>query len=121
MIKQINIGNWWGALMTLAGRLNIYISMINMVLISFFAYPSVSSFIVNNTGISIPFWAFILIIIITPFVVMVFEYKFGLPSFIAFNNEQAWRHDNPIRKDIESMQRDITEIKRILIDIKQPK
>jgi hypothetical protein len=121
MIKQINIGNWWGALMTLAGRLNIYISMINMVLISFFAYPSVSSFIVNNTGISIPFWAFILIIIITPFVVMVFEYKFGLPSFIAFNNEQAWRHDNPRRKDIESMQRDITEIKRILIDIKQPK
>jgi hypothetical protein len=124
IIKQTNIGNWWGALMTLAGRLNIYVGLINLVLISFFAYPTVSGFIVNYTGISIPFWIFILAIIIIPFIIMGLEYKFSLPSYIAFNNQQAYAHDNPIRRDIEDMQKDITEIKGILeklLDLQQQK
>ncbi len=114
MIKQTNIGNWWGAIMTLAGRLNIYVSMMNLILIAFFAYPSVTGFIVNYTGIVIPFWLFILVIILSPFIIMILEYKFSLPSYIAFNNQQAYAHDNPIRKDIEDMQEDITEIKGLL-------
>ena len=118
MIKQINIGNWWGALMTLAGRLNIYYSTISLVLVAFFAYPTVSGFIVNYTGISIPFWIFILIVILAPVVVMILEYKYSLASYIAFNNEQAYKHDNPIRRDLVKLQKDSTTTKK---DIKEMK
>ena len=114
VMKQKNIGNWWGALTTLAGRLGAYVSLINLVLITFFAYPTVSGFIVNYTGISIPFWIFMLIIFLSPFVIMIFEYKFFFPSFMAFNNQQAYRHDNPIRRDLEILKKEVAEIKEIL-------
>lgn len=113
-MKQVNIGNWWGMLITLAGRLGTYVSMINLVLIAFFAYPSVSVFITNLVGIVLPFWAFLLIVIALPFVAMIFEYIFGLPSFITFNNQQAYKHGNPMREDIEILKEDTRKIKEKL-------
>jgi hypothetical protein len=113
-MKQRNIGNWWGAFMTLAGRVSAYVSIINLVLLAIFAYPSVSGFISSYISIVIPFWAFMLIIVLLPFTMMMFEYIFGLPSFIAFNNQQAYKHGNPIRIDIEILKEDATEIRKIV-------
>jgi hypothetical protein len=119
MIKQTNVGNWWGAIMTLAGRLGTYVSMINLVLITFFAYPSVSGFIFGFIGITVPFWLFILMIFISPFIIMLFEYKFGFPSLVSFNNQQAYKHGNPMRDDIEKLQKDVAEIKEDVAEIKE--
>ena len=109
-MKQVNIGNWWGAVMTLAGRISGYVSMINLVLLAFFAYPSISGFIVNYTGIVIPLWLFMVCIVLLPFVMMILEYVFGLPSFIAFNNQQAYKHNNPVRVDIEILKKDVKKL-----------
>ena len=113
-MKQINVGNWWGMFITLAGRLGTYYSMISVVLIAFFAYPSVSTFVTNFIGISFPFWAFLLVIIVLPFIAMVLEYIFGLASFVAFNNQQAYKHGNPMREDIEILKEDTRLIKEKL-------
>ena len=38
------------------------------------------------------------------FVVAVLVYKFALPSYFSAMNDQAYRHDNPIRRDIKQLQ-----------------
>jgi hypothetical protein len=56
-------------------------------------------------GISIPFWSFGAVILIGVVVVLLSEYKFSTPSQQAFANEQFWKHDNPMRVEMENAEK----------------
>jgi hypothetical protein len=118
-LKQVNIGNWWGMLVTLLGRVGFYAQMVSLILVAFFAYPSVSTSVDSWFGIAMPFWLFLLIIVLLPFIGMIFEYIFGFPSFIAFNNQQSYKHGNPLRVDIEILKADSVENKKDMEKIKE--
>jgi hypothetical protein len=110
MIQQKNVGSWWGALMMLAGRLASYATFITLGLTVLYSYPTVSSAIHSITGFDLSIWGLILLIIMILVLVMFMEYKFSIAAITAFNNAQWYKHDNPMRKDLELIKKQNIEI-----------
>jgi len=47
-------------------------------------------------------------------VAMILEYMFILPSQIAFLNWQVYTHNNPIRRDLEEIKKELNSLKKIM-------
>lgn len=109
-IRQTNVGSWWGALMMLLGRMASYATFITLGLTVLYSYPTVSNAIYMVIGISLTIWQLVLLIILGLIVFMVIEYKFSIAAITAFNNSQWYKHNNPMRRDLELVQKQNTEI-----------
>jgi len=91
----------------------VYLSMINFALIAPTAYAVLKPSIVGIIP-WMSFGVFIGILVGIVLVVMFLEYKFMMPSHIAFLNEQKYKHESPIRLDLEEILRRIKEMERKL-------
>lgn len=118
-IRQTNVGTWWGALMTLGGRINSYVSLINLGLLLIFSYSSVADIVFKITGIQFTLWGLMLVIFIILCAVMVIEYKFSLASIASFNNNQWYKHDNMMRRDLENIKEQNQQIKEDIVKLMQ--
>ena len=65
-------------------------------------------------NISIPFWTFVLIIAVFAISILIFEWKVTIPSAVKFTNSQTYKHENPIRRDLEIIKEDMKLIKNKL-------
>lgn len=109
ILGQKSSGRSWGVFAQAAGQVAIFVGVMNLFLITATAYNTTLKEWLIQQGIDIGFWVFALVIlglILAAFMVM---WKFALPSYYSSINEQLYRHDNPIRKDLE-------ELKKILTD-----
>ncbi len=104
VFKQRNIGRQWGIIANIAAQLSIFIAMLNLILLVTTAYNTTLSGWFRTYGIPINFVTFIGLIVLLLFVAAVLAYKFALPSYFSAMNDQAYKHDNPIRKDIKKVQ-----------------
>ena len=105
VFKQKNLGQQWGVFATLAGQLSIFIAMINLLLLITTTYNTTLRGWFQAYGIPLNFWTFVGLIALLLTIAASLLYKFALPSFFSFLNDQAYRHDNPIRQDIELVQK----------------
>jgi len=96
-----------GGLKLLLARSSFYISILNFLMLA-----STSYVVVIKKYFYIPFWLFLLCMILIVIGAMIFEWAIMLPSEIAFTNWQTYEHNNPIRADLESIKRDLEELKR---------
>lgn len=115
IFKQTNIGNWWGAFRNLGSYVSFYITFINFFVLLINTY--ILGFLVK-ANLPIPIW---LVIVIVAFVfisllviAMIFEHKYTVPSFMTYWNQQFWRHKNPLRDEIEKMQKQLDRIEKEL-------
>ena len=113
-IGQKNMGQQWGVFAQTAGQLSIFIGVINLLLLSATAYNTTLSAWFTAYGIPLNFWMFMCIIAFLLVVTSVVLYKYALPSFFSFFNDQFYRHDNLLRHDIELLKKDNKAILEIL-------
>jgi hypothetical protein len=96
--EQKKASPFWGGIKDILGRAMFYIGIINFILIMVTAY---------HTSIKdmmpIPFWTFFLVLSVLLFVVMIFEYVVMLPSSVVFSNRQSYKHENPMRDDMNKI------------------
>lgn len=97
-----------GASHDIYGRGSFYIGFVNTVMMFgvFFATVIIPTPALN--WISLPM--FFLIVLIAGITAAFIIWKILIPQMIAYGNYQGYRHDNPIRKDLE-------EIKQLLKDL----
>ena len=112
MFKQKNLGQQWGVFATLAGQLSIFIAMLNLLLLITTAYNTTLRGWFEHYNVPLNFWTFTGLVALLLIIAACLLYKFALPSFFSFLNDQAYRHDNPIRGDIEKLQKSVDELSK---------
>lgn len=93
--EQKKASPFWGGIKDILSRAMFYISIINFILIMVTAYHTSIKDI-----IPVPFWTFFLVLSVLLFAVMIFEYVVMLPSSVVFSNRQSYKHENPMRDDM---------------------
>lgn len=104
IFKQQYLGKQWGIVALSAGQLAIFVGIINLLLNSVEAFDNIEAWL-QQVGISISFWMFLGVIILGLLVVLLFMFKFALPSFWSVFNDQFYRHNSLFRKDIEAIKK----------------
>jgi small-conductance mechanosensitive channel len=112
--RQKKVGTFLGGLKELLGRTIFYVSIINFLLLMVTAY-----YTTLRNFIPIPFWTFFLILIAIVIVALILEYTIILPSSIAFMNIQAYKHENPLRDDVQEILRRMEKIEEDIKKIKE--
>jgi len=97
-----------GGIKNLFSRTAFYISIFNFCMLCGVSYQ-----IVIKEYFSIPLWIFIICALFMVVIAMVFEYTIMMPSEIAFTNEEVYKHNNPIRRDLEEIKKDLDYLKKI--------
>lgn len=59
----------------------------------------------------ISLWGFVIIIVVGLFGWMAIYYVIIMPSMIQFGNRQGYTHGNPMREDIETIKKELKDIK----------
>lgn len=103
IFKQHKGGNAWGHLMQVAGQVGYVITVVNLCLLII-----TTSTLLQTRGIMAPVWLLGLLAVIVIGSAGVVIFKFGLPSFFGAWNQQFYKHDNPMRKDLEEIKRYLT-------------
>lgn len=88
-------------------RVAFYISAVNTVMIFGVFYATVIIPTPALNWITLPM--FLIMVLSVVLVVAIIVWKMLIPQLIAYGNYQGYRHDNPLRKDLE-------EIKQLLKD-----
>lgn len=112
--EQKKVSPFLGGLKELFSRVMFYAGIINFILIVVTAYHTSIKDITP-----IPFWVFFLTLIIGLFIAMVFEYVVILPSSISFSNRQSYKHDNPIREDMNKILKKLDDIENEIKILKE--
>lgn len=113
IFRQHNIGNWWGAFKNVAAGATMYITIINLLLLTVTAYGTTIAPWMQGKGLNIPFVAFLGIMFLGVMLVFAFEYKVSMPSLFSFWNDQWWKHDNPIRRRMDKMDKRLKKIEDV--------
>ena len=100
-MKQVNTGKFIGGLLDTMNRMAIFISMGNTLLIIVTFY--------NTNGIGLlkrvlPFmnlWWFLLFIGLLTIMIMALVYFVITPSYFHFYSSQFYKHNSPIKRDLE--------------------
>lgn len=99
VLKQHNVGIWWGALKNTISESSFVITVFNMIMLVPTFYVTVVSPWCLDNGIQFPFWIMVVAIMAVGVIVLLVQYKIFTPSSFAFWSDQFWSHgDNPISK-----------------------
>ena len=96
-----------GASHDIYGRVALYISAVNTVMMFGVFYATVIIPTPALRWITLPL--FILVVLIALLVAAIVVWKIIIPQTIAYANYQGYKHDNPLR-------RDIAELKQLILD-----
>jgi hypothetical protein len=107
---QHKTGRSWGYLVQVASQTSILVSVVNLCLIAVTAYSTTISPWLLERGMIIPFWFFVAGLSMLILVMALVLYKFAVPSYFNAFNEQFYKHDNPLRDDIELIKKTQAEI-----------
>jgi len=106
--KQRETGTVIGGILTLLQRCQFYFSLLNfLMMLATFYYTTMRHFI------PIPFILFLLAMSALLLFVMIVEYVWLYPSFVAFQVTQAYKR-NPLVKDVEELKKEIKEIRKMI-------
>ena len=104
-MKQFNTGKWWGMLMQIVQQESVLINGMTL-LISIITAGSV----LQIRGYEVPIWMLVIIGAVVIILGGVAIYMLGMPSYFSAFNDQFYKHDNPMRRDIEKLQADSDKI-----------
>jgi hypothetical protein len=108
LLKQTNVGTWWGAFRNLGSYITFYLTFVNFFLLLMSWYVLINPELVKR-GIAIPLFVFMLISIVGMVVVMVLEHKYTVPSFFTYWNQQWYQHGNLLKERLDVRDKEINE------------
>lgn len=102
-LRQIKGRIWFGRLKVTFSRVGAYVSYINflMLILTFYTIKGY-----KYASLEV----FLLIAVIGIAVIGLFDYFIMLPSEIAFGNEQATKHQNPIYDEVKEIKKKLEEM-----------
>ena len=119
-LKQYKLG-WVGGFKDILTMVIFYMSMISFSLIVITAY---------NTGLRdwlliyfpwMKIYIFFGVFLLIALFAMIIEYKFVYPSFYAFRSQQEYKHQSPLRKDLNKCLEKLDKIIKEVEEIKAEK
>jgi len=118
ILKQHDVGIWWGALKNTISESSFIITVFNMImLIPTFYVTALAPWALQN-GIEIPFWIVIVSVIVAGVLVLLVQYKVFTPSSFAFWAKQFWEHgDNPIIKKMEEQDNRLDKMEKMIEEL----
>lgn len=130
IFKQRKIGSFIGMIKIIAGNLSPYASYLSIALMGITSYYTTISPLAAEWGIYLPFWLFVIILMLIISCGGLLEWVYMMLSYYRASNEQAWEAGGPLQDKIASLEKDniemkgmlhqnsvdIAEIKRILLD-----
>ena len=124
ILRQHNIGIWWGGFKNVAANVMAYVTFLNLIFVAPVAYTMVVDPWLEERGLSLPFFSFMGILFLGLALIFVLEFKVSIPSIYHFWNEQWWQHKNPMRKEMASqkkrlkgMEKDLGELKSMIMEL----
>lgn len=114
MLKRL--GTLWGKIKITAGLIGLYINGFNFILLTITAYPVVSEWL-HQRQIAIPFWQYEGVMLAVIAIIMYVEYKLSMSGYYRASNELSWKHDNPIRKELEEVRKENAELKGLVLSL----
>ena len=107
LFKQNNkLGKTWGYIMQVATQAGVVFQIITL----FMQIITLSS-VLQLRGMYVPVW---LIALLSAFIIVtsgIIIFKLGNPSYFSAWAEQFYKHDNPMRKDMEEIKEAIKALK----------
>lgn len=100
-------GTWLGGLKTIVIHSIFYVNLANFGLVALTAYNTT---IKPYLAVSAPWFTlpvFVTILLIFTGLAMFLEYKYVYPSYIRFQNQQEWEHQNLIREELAKIKEEI--------------
>ena len=80
-----------------------------------FSFSGVSAYgVLLQRGYNIPFWVFLVLTFSGIAAMALFVWKFTMHSTFSAWNYQWWEHDNPMRKEVEEIKKELAEIKKLI-------
>lgn len=107
LLKQRDTGKLWGFSMQIIQQEAVVIQ--GLILLSSLV---TTSSILQIRGYEIPVWILIIIVVVIIVLGGVAVYVLGMPSYFSAFNDQFYRHNNPMRIDIEKLQSNDEELKK---------
>jgi len=118
LTNQYKVSGKIGGLKDLLGRTLFYVSIINFILIAVTAYHTT----LRDTLLSwfpwLNFSIFLGVLVVGLLLMMILEYKIVLPSTWAFTNKQQYEHQSLIRKQLDGIEKTLSEIQEKQREIK---
>ena len=116
IFKQHKVGKTWGYILQVAQQGGL-VTQIIMLTIQIITLASV----LQLRGIMVPVWLLGLLAFGILGTTGIILYKFGNPSYFSAWSEQFYKHDNPMRRDIEENKKMLKEIKGQLVELRNEK
>ena len=112
--EQKKVSSFWGGIKSVVGSVTFYVGILNFLLLLVTAYNTTLKYY-----ISLPFWVYLVLMISALFIIGVIEYLWIIPSAVVFSNQQAWKHDNPVREDLKVIKDKISELENKIDNLKK--
>ena len=103
------LGALWGNLKLVAQHANIYIQLLILGFSGVSAYAVIGKWLLDF-GIQLKFWVFMLATLLIVIALTLFEWRFGVPSSFISWNHQWWEHRNPMRKELDEMNKKLDKL-----------
>jgi len=101
-LKAKGIVKWWGNFRYIATHITFYSTILILAMTATTAYnTTIKLWMKVYLGVDLQYYIFILLIVIFVLGAVIFEWKVTLPGYFRVFNEQMYKHDNPIRRDLE--------------------
>ncbi|MCJ7805196.1 hypothetical protein MUP46_00950 [Patescibacteria group bacterium] len=105
---QQNISKRLGMFFLTVTQVGMVVSLLILLETSVNAYVEISTWLMGY-GIYIRFWIFMSVIISVLIITYILAWKFLLPSYLSSWNEQFYKHDNLVQKDLEEIKRQMSD------------
>lgn len=117
-LKQSHLaGAWWGNIQLTSQHANTFIQVFILAFSGTAAYGVIADAL-HQWGYTLPFWQFVLAVVVCLMILLSFVWTIGMPSIFISWNRQWWNHRNPYRADYEKFKKqvlkDLDDIKAAL-------
>lgn len=111
-MKPSGVIRLWGRFRFLWNFAAVYGSIWILIFSAITAYgTTLAPWARDAIGINIPFYAFVSLIIVSLIIALIIEHKVTVPGQMAVTNEQIYKQDNPLVRDIAALKKDTEELK----------
>jgi uncharacterized membrane protein len=114
--KQFYTGQFIGAILDSYQRAASVINAIQFLVIIIMFYNTSALPFLQVHAPWVNFSIYMVFVVLMVVMIMVSTFMIAIPSSYGFFNNQVWEHNNPMRRKLEKIEKDVAEIKRMMCE-----
>lgn len=107
LFKQRKTNKTWGYFLQTISQLGMIAQLINMSLLII-----TTATVLQTRGIMIPVWLLGLVACSVILSAALVIFKMGVPSWFSAWNDQFYKHENPLRQDLENIKESLARLEK---------